>query len=124
MLDVSVRSMLHKIFNIYLLYITEKNWGLSLSLHSAAFLYLILKKNTAVRYSMNILGCMFMIHSLQLKLEKNFPVFFNQFFKIALLFPLPQLLQLYGFSQLCALGCFVKVFFFEKAFSQRLHWYD
>ena len=86
--------------------------------HSAAFVGVILKKNTAVKYLMYILGCMFMIHSLQSKLEKRFPVFLNSFSEIELLFPLPQLLQLYGFSQFCALGCFVKVFFFEKAFSQ------
>ena len=55
--------------------------------HSAAFLYLILKKNTAVRYLLNLLRCMFMIHRLQLQLEFFFPFYQINFFKFAHLVP-------------------------------------
>ena len=50
---------------------TVTGQGAKSSPHSAAFVDVILKKNTAVKYLIYILGCMFMIHSLQLKLEKK-----------------------------------------------------
>ena len=68
---------------------------------------------------MNILGCMFMIHSLHLKLEKKFNFLKNNFQKLEILKALPQSLQLYGFSQFCALG--LMIFFFYKVFLQLLH---